>query len=224
MAPMSQGGAMPLGYTRSGSPIWPIAGGAPEGEGGDGSGGEGELDVEAAKAAMKVVDDLKQAGIENPTGLLDTVKNLREFEKGRKLPKPVEKELEELRTKLKAADDAKLSETDRLAKKVAELEQQGQASDQKARERIGRSALKASAAAAGAIYPDDIAVLVGSGTLEFDDDGEPTNADALVKALAESKPELFTKAKATSFDGGARGGSGGTKPGMEQLLREAAGH
>jgi len=229
MAPEYLGGGMlpePIGFTSTGRPVYPIAG-AEDGGGGTGDGGgsgEGggsgdQIDPEAAKAAIAVVEKMKAAGVEDPSTVLDLVGKLRDFEKGAKLPKTVERELKELRDKLAKADSEKLSETERLAKEIERLT----ASDQKAQTRVGRAALKAAAAAAHAVYPEDIAKLIDVEDLEFDDDGEPTNAQALVDALKKSRPALFGS-KAGSHDGGARGTGTPKTADMNELLRAAAGH
>lgn len=155
---------------------------------------------------------------------LATIKTQREAEKALKADlKKATTERDALVAKNKAEADAKLSEQEQASKRLADLEAQLKETSTKAQVRVGKSALKSAAAAAGAIYPDDMPAIVGTDALEFDDDGEPTNATALVEELKKSRPALFGTPKAGSFDGGARGTTGGGKQDMESLLRGAAG-
>lgn len=185
--------------------------------------GTDTIDPVAAKAALELVDKMKTAGIDNPDGVLDLVKNLREFEKGAKLPKGVQKQIDDLTAKAKAAEDAKLTDTEKLTKELAELRSSLETNDSKSRQRVGKAALKAAAAAAGAIDAGD-AALIDPGIVEFDDEGNATNAEALVAELKKSKPHLFGTPRPGSFDGGARGTKGEGTADMESLLRSAAGH
>lgn len=183
---------------------------------------EDQVDLEAAKAALKVVEDMKAAGLTDPTGALATIQKLREFEKGTKLPKAIEKELTQLREAAATADKDKLTADERLKAELADLKAELAETAEKGKTRVAKSALKASAAAAGALYPDDVPQLVPASDLTFDEDGNPTNTDALVDGLKKSRPALFGTSR-PSFDGGARGGPP-AKQDMEHLLREAAGH
>lgn len=81
---------------------------------------------------------------------------------------------------------ASLSETEKIAKRVAEAESALKA----ARGRIGAAELKAAASVLGIIDPDIAAALLGS-KVEYDGDGEPTNVADLVKQLKTDKPHLF---------------------------------
>lgn len=200
----------------------------PDGEGAPAKGAEGDkgdkgdqIDVEAAKAALKTVADMKEAGLDDPAGALDTIRKLRDFEQGKKLPKQVQKELDDLKAKVAEADKGKLSAEEQTAKELAELKEQLASAEVKGRTRAAKAALTAEGAKANALYPDDIARLVEPDQLEFDDDGNLTNAKALVAALKKDRPGLFN-ARAGSFDGGARK----TAPGptdMNDRIRRAAG-
>lgn len=222
---LSHDGAMPIGYTRTGRAVWPISGGAGEGEGAGEGGGKGdEIDPVAAKAAMDVVAKMKEAGVEDPSTVLDLVGKLRDFEKGTKLPKAIEKELNDLRAKVKDAEGVSKSESEKMAEQLKELQAKLDETSSKGSARVAKAAIKASAASAGATYPDDIPKLIEPADVEFDDDGEPTNVDKLVAGLKKTRPALFAERKAGSGDGGPRGGPPAGKGGMEDLLRAAAGH
>jgi len=184
---------------------------------------ESTIDQEAAKAALDVVSKMREAGVEDPSSVLDLVGKLRAFEKGDKLPKQIEKELNELRAKVKDADAVGKSEAEKMAAELKDLQGKLDEASTQGRARVGKAALKAAAAAAGAVYPDDIPRLIDAGDVEFDEDGEPRNADRLVELLKKSRPALFGERKPGSGDGGPRGGPPNGKPGMEVLLRSAAG-
>lgn len=166
-----------------------------EGKGTEGKGGEDEFDRDRA---------------------MKTIEAQRESEKALK------KELGEARAALKKLEKDRESDEEKTRtaeERIAAMEAKLASGDT----RVAKQALRAAAAAAGAIYPEDIPRLV-SGEVEFDDDGEPTNADDLVEALKKSKPALFGTARPGSADGGARGGGdGGKVPTMDERLRAAAG-
>lgn len=128
--------------------------------------------------------------------------------------------------KAKAEDEAKnkLSEAERTKAEIADLQRKLTDGDAAARARIARAGLKAAAAAAGAIYPGDIPALVDTDAVKFDREGEPSNTDALVAALKESRPALFKEPrKPGSFDGGARR-TADAPADMNALIRQRAGH
>jgi len=193
-------------------------------QGGKDGAGKDDLDPVAAKAALEIVGKMKDAGVEDPSTVLDLVGKLRAFEKGDKLPSKIEKELKELRTKVADADGASRSEAEKLAQQLVDLQAKMDESSSRGQARIAKAAIKAAAASAGATYPDDIPKLIEPGDVEFDDDGEPTNVDRLVEALKKSRPALFGTRTPGSGDGGPRGGAASGADGMEGLLRAAAGH
>lgn len=123
------------------------------------------------------------------------------------------------RKKAEEAVNAKLSADEQQAKRIEELEKKLADGDAAARARIAKAALKAAAAAGGAVYPGDVPALVDLTKVKFDRDGEPTNADELVVALKESRPALFTERKPGSGDGGPRGPESHTKQGMDERIR-----
>lgn len=133
------------------------------------------------------------------------------------------KQLDDLKAQQQRAHDEKLSEAEKLQKQIADLQSKVSESDAAARARIAKAAVKAAAASHGAHYPGDIPALVDLSKVDFDDDGEPTNADDLVEALTKSRPALFKGSAPGSADGGPRGSASGAKPSMDDVLRSAAG-
>lgn len=120
-----------------------------------------------------------------------------------------------------AADEAKLSADEKVAKQIADLE--AKLSDQQSRgqTRAMKATFLAEGAKSGALYPEDVYRLVNLDEVDFDDDGNPTNATALVDALKKARPQLFGRPGSGGFDGGARRDA--TKPrDMNDVLRSAA--
>ncbi len=176
-------------------------------------GGEAATTVEATETTTTT---------ETTEEVFDKDRAMATIQAQREAEKTLKRELKEARDEAKKlakdreADEAK---TRTAEERLAALEEQLANGNT----RVAKQALRAAAAAAGAIYPEDIPRLV-SGEVEFDDDGEPTNADDLVEALKKSKPALFGTARPGSADGGARGGGdGGKVPTMDERLRQAAG-
>lgn len=97
--------------------------------------------------------------------------------------------LKELEDAQKKADDAKLSETERLKKEADEAKTRADATEQKARARVAKAEVLTAATRAGAADADVVFALIKD-SVEFDDDGEPTNVTALVEKLLTDKPFL----------------------------------
>lgn len=121
-------------------------------------------------------------------------------------------ELDQLKAAAKADSDAKLSETEKTQKRIEALEKQidegrqrEETSAEKTRQRLAKATLRAAAAEAGSRKADHVLRLVDPGSLEFDDDGEVTNAAKVIEAVKKEVPELFEDRKAGSGDGGRRG-------------------
>jgi|GEM_PF-5580462 len=90
----------------------------------------------------------------------------------------------------KAAELAKLDETERLRRQLADLQSQQAAATIQAQERIVRAEVKAAASAVG-IKPALAARLIDFASIEYDSEsGEPTNISLLLTKLAEDYPEL----------------------------------
>lgn len=148
------------------------------------------------------------------------IDKLRPFERA---SKEQAKRIAELEAKLKEHDDAKLSETEKLQAQLSALEAEKATWERERREFVVRQAITTAATTAGALYPDALWKLVDFASLEFSDDGQPTNADKTVEEVKERYPALFGSSKPGSADGGPRGGAtGGDKPNMNDLLRAAA--
>lgn len=183
------------------------AAGTSQGDGDKGGkGGEDEFDKDRALATIKTQRESEAAA-------------KKEAAEARAELKVMKDQQEADRKKAEADASAKLSAEEQQAKKIAELEQKLTDGDVAARARIAKAALKAAAAAGGAVYPADVPALVDITKVKFDRDGEPTNADDLVEDLKKSRPALFSERKPGSGDGGPRGpGSSATKS-MDERIR-----
>lgn len=102
----------------------------------------------------------------------------------------LEKRATEAEARLKAAEDEKLSEAERLAKRLAELEQERSRWETERQERTTRYELRLKAAELGFADPADAYALIDLTTVEYGDDGSPTNAERLLKDLLKAKPYL----------------------------------
>lgn len=148
---------------------------------------------------------------------LATIKKLRETER---LSKTQAKELEDLRTRVKASDDAKLSDQERTAAAAtAEKERADKAETALRQERIERHVERA-ATTRNFHDPDDAYRLIDHAAIEFDADGKPTNVDALLDALVKAKPHL-AKAEAAPAPAPAPGVPPTPKPANGQNVAAA---
>lgn len=118
------------------------------------------------------------------------------------------RERDDFAKKLKALEDAQLSETERLTKELAELKDQQATWLVEKRERDTRDAVieAASDEKVGARNPRAIYRLIRD-DLEFDDSGKVQNLDDCIKKAKAEYPELF--GKANGMTGSVNGGAGG---------------
>lgn len=104
--------------------------------------------------------------------------------------------------KLKAeAEAANLSETEKLQKKLAELQKAHDTVTRQSQERIISYEVRLQAAQMGIVDPDAAAKLLDWSGIEYDDSGTPTNVSDLLKALIKAKPYLAGKAASTTSGG-----------------------
>lgn len=136
------------------------------------------------------------------------------------------REAAEWRTKVRdfekaQADQAQkdLTEVEKRDKRIRDLEtelEQVRASD---KARALREAAFSAATKLGYRDPDLAHRLVPASEIEYTDDGQPKNIEALLKKLADERPHLV---KEVDFGGGNRGPSPtGGEPSMNELLRAA---
>ena len=139
-----------------------------------------------------------QAGDSHEPMSLDEAKKLRsEAQALRKREKEALARLTAYEQKEKEAQDAQLPELERLKKQVSEADSVHTALV----ERIVQYEVERAAQKLGVIDPDAAARLLDWDALEFDENGMPTNADALLKDLLKSKPYLAGRQSASSMGG-----------------------
>jgi hypothetical protein len=108
------------------------------------------------------------------------------------------KELDALKAKDAQREREKLSETERLAAEKADLEKKLADHETAMREMRTEHAIERAATNQGARKPTIVARLVDRSKLEYDGDGNPINADELVKALLKDEPYLVGKGDGTT--------------------------
>jgi hypothetical protein len=145
---------------------------------------------------------------------LATIRKLRETEKASKTQL---KELEELRAKVKADDDAKLSEQDRLKKEADDAKAETARLKTERQELVVQHAVEREAQALGFADPDDALRFLDLGQVELDDAGKPKNVKKLLEEVLDAKPYL----KAASDGKGSGGGAPATPRGNREPANKA---
>jgi hypothetical protein len=132
------------------------------------------------------------------------------------------REAAKYRTDLRKVTDAQLSESERLQRRVAELEAERTETQARDRERAIRLAALEAAARLGFRDPDLAVRLVDPTAVEVSDDGSPKNVERLLADVLTRSPYLARPGAAADFGGGVRGAApAGTD--MNRLIRRAAG-
>lgn len=99
--------------------------------------------------------------------------------------------------RLKELDDAKLSETEKLAQAAKEATARATAAEERVKASLGKAAVQVAAVKLQVVDPDVAYTLIQS-KLEFDADGNPTNTEALLAQLVKDKPYLLAGAATTT--------------------------
>lgn len=126
------------------------------------------------------------------------------------------REARDVAAKLKALEDAQLSDTQKKDRDLEELRKSNTALQQVAR----NSAIEAVAASMKAQHPDAVAKLCPT-------DLDPTDRVAVTKAVEDVKklyPALFNVQVGNGSADGAAGNNSDVKPGMNSFIRQAAGY
>lgn len=130
------------------------------------------------------------------------------------------KELATTRKKLEGFEQAQLSETEKLQKRIQELEGTLQTKDRELLTIKTQAAVSTVAAKLNFVNPTLAHRLIDPSSVTYDDDGKPTNVEALLKEIAKSDPYLVGR-RAVDAGQGAGTGTGGLT--MNDRLRQAAG-
>lgn len=105
-------------------------------------------------------------------------------------------------------------------KELAEKEKaRADAAESRIAEFTRKSALSSAASKAGFVDPNDAAALIDPSKVKTDDDGNVTNADALVADLAKAKPHLV--GKKPDIGSGGSGGGDTTEPGAGKRWKQS---
>ena len=132
------------------------------------------------------------------------------------------REAAKYRTDLRKVTDAQLSESERLQRRVTELEAEREATSVRDRERAIRLAALEAAAKLGFRDPHLAVRLVDPSAVEVSDDGTPKNVERLLADVLARSPYLARPGAPADFGGGVRG-SGPSGTDMNRLIRRAAG-
>jgi len=152
-----------------------------------------------------------------PTSIPDSI-SLDEARKLRSEAKGLRERLKVLEAEKQASDEAKLTETERTALRISELERKLVEREAAVQERTVLAATVESAARLGFANPRLAYRLLDRNAIEYDTDGAPTNVEPLLRELLRAEPYLTAAhARPTgSIDGGTRGSPGLS---LEQIKR-----
>jgi hypothetical protein len=125
----------------------------------------------------------------------------------------------DLEGRLKAIEDAQLSEQEKAAKRLQELEAKEQAYQERERQLLRENTIALAVAATDAKYPDLVKMRLEAAELEAGEDGRPTAhaVEAALKDIRREYPDLF-KAATMPPSGGP---NNAPRQGGRALTREA---
>lgn len=133
--------------------------------------------------------------------------SLDEARKLRREAQTLRKRLAEFETAEAKKREAELSEAEKQAKRAAELEAQLAAMQAAQREQIVRYEVMLRAANRNVVDPEAAVKLIDLSSLEFDEEGKPTNIDKALDALLKHKPYLVKSEAAPPPNMNARNGN-----------------
>lgn len=127
------------------------------------------------------------------------------------------RKLRDLETRVKAEDDKKLSETERMQKRLAELEKEAEQLKQDRQERTVRYETMLAAGKLNIVDPDAAFRLMDASALEFDENGSPTNVEKVLQGLIKARPYLVKPVSSPDINAGeGRGAGSGAGPGLSE--------
>lgn len=131
----------------------------------------------------------------------------------------------ELKKYKEQIENEKLSAQEKAEKQLAKIQKEHEDYRTSVQERIVTTELRAQAADLGFADLSDAVRLLDRSELEFDEDGNPTNAHKLLEALAKAKPYLLKQQsnqqqRTVASSGGATNPSRSTTSGPQTLTRE----
>jgi len=145
--------------------------------------------AQAANIDQSQADTVAQAANSDTQAVPETI-SLEEAKKLRSEAAGLRRRLKELEDAKRAAEDAKLSEAERLQNRLAELEREQAMYQQERQERTVRYEVMLAASRLGIVDPEAAYRLLDVADLEFEDDGRPKNVEQALRALIKAKPYL----------------------------------
>ncbi len=130
------------------------------------------------------------------------------------------KRLRELEGKVKANEEAKLTEQERLQKRLAELERKEMEYQMTLQARTLEYEVKLHAARLGVVDPEAAYRLLDLKQIEFDDDGKPLNIEKVLKELVAKKSYLVSSSSSPSPANPAQGRVSGQQVFTRSQLRD----
>jgi hypothetical protein len=201
---------------------------APDGDGGSGgtggaggdSGDQGDGDQGGSAGGDSEDSSDEDAGTPPTAEQLKVLEQ--ERDKAKADAKRVDRLLKDAQRRLAEFENADKSDEEKRAAELKALTDRADAAEQKLRSANAKAALTAAATAAKAIDPTAIVALVRE-SLEYDDDGEPTNVETVIAEARTRHPALF-KAASGRGDGAEQDQSGDAEiePGMSRLTHAYA--
>ncbi len=96
----------------------------------------------------------------------------------------------ELEAKVKADEESKLGESEKLTRRLAELEKSLTEAQTRHTERVTRYEIMLAAQKLGIVDPDAAYKLLEPGAITYDDNGQPQNVEKALRELAAKRPFL----------------------------------
>lgn len=107
------------------------------------------------------------------------------------------RKLRDLEAKVKAEQEAKMTEQEGLRQRLAELEQREAEYQRLLRTRTLEYEVKIQAVQMGVVDPEIVYRLIEPGEIEYDDDGRPKNLEKVLKSLVSARPYLLSTSAAS---------------------------
>ena len=144
------------------------------------------------------------------------------LDKERKAARDATKALKDAQARISEFENRDKSDTERLTAERDALKEQAETALQKLQTANARAAVTEAATKANAVSPRAVFALIRE-DIRYDDDGEPTNVAALLKAAQADEPSLFRKSGGKG-DGGETGSPSpnGTNDQMNDFIRANA--
>jgi hypothetical protein len=135
-------------------------------------------------------DQAASAGTSDETAIKDPKAFLAAYERMKIDAASARSELKKLQAAQQQAEEAKLSDTERLSKRTAQLEAELEQEREDRREAATRYEVERKAVKLGIVDPDAAIKLLDWTAVEYDADGKPLDIEKALTALVKAKPYL----------------------------------